>query len=193
MDYHRNINSHPCETTSKKSRSNPDRYLTIYRRQKNLLTKVTRATRDQYYRTLLETSIGNSKKIWSNINCILSKKHSSINTTIKLDGIHVAEPETIANAFNYYFNGIPITLSDNINNNLTAFESYLDGQITESDNFHQTSIHEITKIIKKFKNTSSVGWHNIPTNMLKTNVMTLAPILSNLINKSLVQGLSLSH
>ena len=109
------------------------------------------ATRDQYYRTLTETSIGNSKKIWSNIICIVGKKHSSINTTIKLDVIHVAEPETIANAFNSYFNSIPITFSDNINNNLTSFESYLHDQIPESDNFHQTSIHEITKIIKKFK------------------------------------------
>ena len=61
-----------------------------------------------------------------------------MNTSIKLDGIRVAESETIANAFNSYFNSIPITLSDNINNNLTAFESYLDDQIPESDNFHQT-------------------------------------------------------
>ena len=38
-------------------------------------SQVTRATRDQYYRNLLETSIGNSKKIWSNINCILGEKH----------------------------------------------------------------------------------------------------------------------
>ena len=38
----------------KKLQSNPERYLTIYRRHKNLLTKVTCATRDQYYRTLLE-------------------------------------------------------------------------------------------------------------------------------------------
>ena len=70
------------------------------------------------------SSIGNTKKIWFNINCILGKKHSSINTTIKLNGIHVAEPETIANVFNSYFNSIPIMLSDNINNNLTAFESW---------------------------------------------------------------------
>ena len=146
----RNINFHLCKTPSwKKARSNPDRYLTIYQRHKNLLTKVTCATREQYYRTLLETSAGNSKKIWLNIYCILGKKHSSINTTIKLNGIHVAEPETIANAFNSYFNFIPITLSDNINNNLTVFECYLAVQIPESGNFHQTSILEITNIIKK--------------------------------------------
>ena len=77
--------------------------------------------------------------------------------------------ETVnANAFNYCcFNGIPITLSDNINNNLTAFESYLDDPIPESDNFHQTSIHEITKIIKNLKNSNSFQCDNIPTNILK--------------------------
>ena len=80
-------------------------------------------------------------------------------------------------------------MSDNINNNVTAFESYPDDQIPESDNFHQTSIHEIRKIIKKIKNINGIGWDNIPTNILKINVMTLAQILSNLINKSLAQGL----
>ena len=99
--------------------------------------------RELYYHTLLETSIGNSKKIWSNINCI-DKKYSSINTTIKLDDIHVAEPETIANVVNSYLNGIHITSGDNINNNLTTFERYLHDKIPESDNFHQTSIHELT-------------------------------------------------
>ena len=121
---------------------------TIYRRHKNLLTKA-RATHEQYYRTLLETSLGNSKKIWSNINCILGKKHSSINTTIKLDGIHVAEPETIANQFNSYFNSIPITLSDNINNNLTAFESFLDDQIPESTIFIKPRDNENHNFFKK--------------------------------------------
>ena len=58
----------------RQGKSNPDRYLTIYWRHKNLLTKVTHATSEKYYRTLLETSIGNSKKIWSNINGILGKK-----------------------------------------------------------------------------------------------------------------------
>ena len=32
-------------------------------------------------------------------------------------------------------------------------------------------------------------WYNIPTNILKTNVMTWPPILSNLINKSSAQSL----
>ena len=49
--------------------------------------------------------------------------------------------------FNSYFHSIPVTLSDNNNNNIIAFESYLDDQIPESDNFHQTTTLEIAKII----------------------------------------------
>ena len=53
----------------------------------------------------------------------------------------------------------------------------------------QTSILEITKIVKNIKYRNSVGWDNIPNNILKTNVMNLAPILTNWINKSLAQVL----
>ena len=80
-------------------------------------------------------------------------------------------------------------MSDNINNNLREFKSCLDDQISESDNFHQTYILKITKIIKILKYSNSVGWDNIPTNILKTNVTTLAPILSNLIIISLAESL----
>ena len=55
--------------------------------------------------------------------------------------------------------------------------------------FIKRNIHEITKIIKILKYSNSVGWDNIATNIRKTDVKTLAQILSNLINKSLAQGL----
>ena len=90
-----------------------------------------------------------------------------ISTTIKLNGINIAEPETIANAFNSYFNSLPITLRDNINNNLTAFQSYHDDQIPESDNFHQTSILKITKIIKNLKIATVLDWITSPLTFSK--------------------------
>ena len=55
--------------------------------------------------------------------------------------------------------------------------------------FYQISLHEKMEIIKHLKNSNSVGWDNIPTNILESNVMTLAAILSNLINKSSARGL----
>ena len=54
----------------------PSRFLTIYHAQaQNLLNKLTCPTGGQYYRILwtytIESSVGNSKKIWLNINGIL--------------------------------------------------------------------------------------------------------------------------
>ena len=46
----------------KNPRSNTDRYLNIYLRHKNLITKVSRAMLDQYYRTLLEISRKRKRK-----------------------------------------------------------------------------------------------------------------------------------
>ena len=67
----------------KRARQYPERFLTDYRRHKNLLTKVTRTAREQYYHNLLESSFGNSKKVWSNINTILGKNSKASSTSIK--------------------------------------------------------------------------------------------------------------
>ena len=94
----------------------------------------------QYYHNLLESSFGNSKKVWSNINTILGKTGKLSSTSIKLNGIVINEPEVIASSFNSYFKSIPTTLSNNINNNILTFKNYLIDQIPEAENFQPSSI-----------------------------------------------------
>ena len=79
----------------KKARQNPERFLSDYRRHRNLLTKVTRTAREQYYHNLLESSFGNSKKVWSNINTILGKNRKASSNFIKLNDIIINEHEVI--------------------------------------------------------------------------------------------------
>ena len=141
----------------KKNLQNLERFVTDYRRHRNLLTKVTRTAREQYYHNLFESSIGNSKKVWSNINTILGKNCKSSSTSIKLNGMIINEPEVIASSFNSYLNSISTTLSNNINNIILTFENYLVDQIPEAENFQPSSIPEITKIITNLKQSNSVG------------------------------------
>ena len=61
-----------------------------------------------------------------------------------------------------------------MNNNILTFENYLH-QITDPENFQTSSIPEITKIITNLKQSNSVGWDNIPTTILKSNINILAP------------------
>ena len=169
-----------CYSQGEKSQ-NPERFLSEYRTCRNLLTKVTRTAREQYYHNLFEGSFGNSKKVWANINTILCKNRKSSSTSIKLNGIIINEPEVIASSFNLYCNSIPTTLSNIINNNILIFENYLVDQILEAENFQPSLIPEITKIITNLKQSNSVGWDNNQTTIH-------APILSNLIKKSLAMG-----
>ena len=166
----------------KKACQNPEQILTDYCRHRNLLTKVTRTAREQYYHNLLESSFGNSNKVWSNINTILGKNRKSSSTSIKLNDIIINEPDVITSSFNSYFNRIPTTLSNNINNYILTFENDVVDQILEAENFQPSSIPEITKIISILKQSNSVGWDNIPTTILKSNINFLASILSNLMN-----------
>ena len=127
--------------------------------------------------------------MWSNINTNLGKNRKSPSTSNKLHGIIIDEPEVIASSFNSYFNSIPTTLSNSINNNILTFENNLFDQIPEAENFQPSSIPEITKIITNFQQSKSVGWENIPTTILKSNINIFAPILVNLINKSRATGI----
>ena len=67
--------------------------------------------------------------------------------------------------------------------------NYLVDQIPEAENFQPLSTLEITKIITNLEQSNSVGWDNIPTTILKSNINILAPVLFNLINKSLAMGI----
>ena len=189
MDHSRDINFNICtkQRLERKPWNRPNQFLTLYRRYRNHLTKLTRTTHEQCYRNLLE-SLLETVKVWSNVNSILGKKHRSQNTPIRLNGIIVSKPEQIASTFNSYFNIIPATLSSNISNNAITFESYVNYQIPVSEKFTQTSLVEISKVIHKLKNSNSVGWDNIQPKIIKSNVNILPQILSNLINKSLAQG-----
>ena len=168
---------------------NPLRFGNEYRRHKNLLTTLTRTAREQYYHNLLQQSSGNSKKIWTNINSILGKKHKSNNSSIKINGQINNEPNVIASTFNSYFNNVLISLSNNIPDRGATFETFMHQQIPESPNFNTTSIDEVKNIIKELKNSTSFGWDNIPTNIIKIAIHAIAPILTILINKSLSQSI----
>ena len=74
---------------------------------------------------LLDNSFGNSKKVWSHINTILGKNRKLSSTSIKLYGIIINEPELIASSFNTYFNRIPTSLSNNMNNNILTLKIIL--------------------------------------------------------------------
>lgn len=172
-----------------------DRNRDEYKRHKNLLSRLCRVAREQHYQVILDGSFGDSRQIWQNLNKILGKNHRSGGNSVRINGDVTSQSELIATAFNSYFNSIPTVLSNNIthDNNGRSFEQYLINQTPEADDFPEASLKEITDIINDLKNCKSYGWDNITTEIIKKNCTILAPVILNLINKSLRTGIFPNH
>ena len=87
--------------------------------------------------------------------------------SIIIDDEVITDPKIISNAFNNYFNSIPSTLSESIISNNIPFEHYLEDALIEQPMFNPTDSNEVKTIINGLKNSSSTGWDNIPTNVIK--------------------------
>lgn len=159
-----------------------------FKRYKNAFTKLTNIARENYIQNLIETSQGNSKKVWKILSNLLGKTKQSNSDSIIIDDEVITDPQTISNAFNNYFNSIPNTLSESIISNNIPFEHYLRDAIPEQPIFNPTDSNEVKSIINDLKNSCSTGWDNIPTNVIKAISGTIVPSLTQLINKSLMQG-----
>ena len=88
-----------------------------------------------------------------------------------------------------YFNSVHNTLCESIISSNIPFEHYLEGAIIEQPIFNPTDSNGVKTIRNGLKNSSSTGWDNIPTNVIKAVSGTIVAPLTQLINKSLQQGI----
>ena len=76
-----------------------------YKRHRNILNRLIKKTKLNYYKQQLDSSGNKSKIIWSVINEILSKrkKGTSIEKVKKWDGTATTSPMEMANIFNEHY------------------------------------------------------------------------------------------
>ena len=88
----------------------------VYKRHRNLLNRMIKKAKSDYYKEKLEASGNNSKKIWIVINEILAKrkKQMSIKRVKKKNGNKTSSSSETANTFNKYFVDVGIELAEKI-------------------------------------------------------------------------------
>jgi len=174
---------------SRKYTKYPLTYGADYRRQKNLVARTIKTARETYFQNILERDFGDSKKTWNTINKILGKTKPKNSNCIKIENIIIDNPKEIATKFNEYFNSIPTTLSNSIDNtNNATYDEFLINPLPQSQPFDATTNDEIKSVIEGMKDSNSTGIDCLTTKIIKLNVNALTPILKTLVNKSLSQG-----
>lgn len=167
-----------------------------YLRYRNNLTNLIRSVKNDYYKSQLAQAKGDPKKQWKVINQITGRKQPHNQPQmIKLDGESVTyqdSPAAFADLFNDFFVSVgEKILTENAvsNSKATTVSHETTPTILESLFFRPTDTAEIQSIINNLPVNKAPGHDGITAKILKANSEVLTPILVELTNKSLQQGI----
>ena len=162
--------------------------LQLYNR---VLQKTIRKAKYTYYHSHFEVLKNNMKKTWHLINKIIHKKGNSKTypDNFSVNGEILSEPTEIATAFNSYFTNIGEELASKIiHTGPDSHKDFLTEEINSSFEFQPVNENEIARIVEKIKGTSSCGYDQLPSKLLKLLIPHLKKPLSLIINQSLQTG-----
>ena len=174
----------------KKYVKKPRTYGIEYRRSRNQLNNKIKLAKKNYYNNLLNEASGNSKQTWKVINQILNRNSSGPNVikSLNVDDNEVTSPEGIVNTLNDYFVSIGEKLSNNIPAVNSSHMDFLGDACPNNLTFRPVTTEYVVKVINELK-VSSAGYDNIHINILKSSSNILSPILTQIINQSLSNGI----
>lgn len=159
-----------------------------YKTYRNCLTKIIKNAKNQYYKTKLNQSGNNFKKIWEvmdeavNINKQMPKVTSILKPTNEL----TTDNKEIANVFVNYFTNI----GKNMQKNIPTTNKNFTHQNTNKNSFYLTPVteNELITHISSLKNDSAPGEDNISAKTIKNMHIFLLKPLSFLINMCFSQS-----
>ena len=141
----------------------------------------------------IEDCQGDLKKTWNIINGLVQNKieEKNNNYEFKIENSSITDSNIIADKFNEYFVNIGKVLAQKISHTDKSFSSFLPNNLnlTSSCALNLCTVSEIINIVRNLKNSSSSGVDEIPVNLIKKIVDTIAEPLSLLINSSLTTGI----
>ena len=163
-----------------------------YKQYRNMYNMLRRKAKFQYNNDLISACRNDSKKMWKVLNRITGKirNKSSLSDEIIIDGIKSANQKEISNAFAKYYSEIGKRMSEKIDLEGPTFDptSNISNRVNESCFLFPTTHHEIERLIKGLKSTSSKGHDELSNTMLKAIYPSILHALYIIFNKSLSMG-----
>ena len=164
----------------------------IYRDYNKNLRKIIRIAKNDYYQDKCAEYKSQAKKLWNLINEISGKKNdkSSIIEYLQIGNVREYGAKKISNSLAKYFAQVGKKFADKIPSPTTSINDYLKClQSNKSSIFlNPTDIWEIKRIVNKLPAKKSSGHDNISNILLKEIVNNVAPALSTIFNKSMVNS-----
>ena len=156
---------------------------------KKELKKKIETAKSNYYLHKFENCRSDSSSTWKVTNNILGRKNkSNIPPSLMHDSDVVTDEKKICNIFNQYFVNIGSNLASTIHTNDLNPINNLGDRHQNSFSFMATTAQEVFNTIKKFDNKKS-SLNNIPIFILKKISHIISPLLSDIFNHSINDGI----
>jgi len=173
-----------------KGKSRDEPAYRAYQTYNKLFNKVKRKAKTLYFHQILTNNLNNAKMTWKTINSLLGKSNDkSCITLLSVNNEQITDPKQINEHFVSHFTQVGRIQSEKIPTSKKASEDYMTNIInSNSAYFNPTDEFEVCEIIHKMKPTSSKGYDEISSTILKNIMISIAIPLSILINRSLNEG-----
>ena len=162
----------------------------MYKKLKNYVNKVVKKCKFDYYTNLINKNKGSSGELWKTLNDISSRKSHFSPSCIVADGISYFSPKSIAEKLNDHFSSTGSELAYKIKHK--SQPSNLEPKTNSSSNFSENEfVFQPVKqnyaydILSKLKTKKATGLDKISARLLKDTAIVIAPVLTNLFNRSL--------
>ena len=163
-----------------------------YKKHRNLLNRLRRTARQQYYNNKSFEYKNNTKKLWALINQTIKKckNGGSIIPYITVDGIQTYNPNKVANTFRKLYASMGEQLASQIIPGTKDINHYLKlmPRTSKSLVLKATSVTEIECLIKSLPNKTSYGHDKISNTLLKSLNTAISYPLYIIFNQSIHQG-----
>ena len=155
---------------------------------KNRVKFIIRKTKSDYYMNLFNQNLNNMRNTWKTLNHLMDRKtKESKCTSLMSNDILYSNDSDIAEIFSDYFAKIPVELENNLPKNNIDPTSLIPNVPHRLSHFELCIPSEVSDIIMNLKLTKQ-NRDSVSIRLIKDNVDTIAPVVSDLINQSLVEG-----
>ena len=156
------------------------------------------ASKTEYYKTLIETNQGNSKKLWQYLRDIIPKCAKQLSSSL-IDGTKkLTDPQDIAEKFNDFFTSIvlkyipqsQLNSDENTLDNHTLLKNFVQTKIGPDIKFSIPLIPEDTviELLSNLDVHKTTGLDGVSAKYLKLAAPVLSRSITSILNKSITTG-----
>jgi hypothetical protein len=165
-----------------------DENVTAYKKYKHQLSKLMKKAERSHYSEILQHNKQNTKKMWSIIKEVISKKsHTRSPSQIKIGDRLESDKNIIADRFNLYFSHIGKDLARQIPDADISPCSFISEVNASTIFLSPVEKSEVEKIVKMLRNASA-GYDGIHAKVVKSTFEYYLTPLTHVLNLSIMQG-----